>query len=358
MKHHHTTDHPVFCPACSRRSLLTGAAALALTTTAARAQVSPPDNYGAPDHSKTDHLVDVHFHVGSPMLAALQGKRGGRPGSNPSAETLLGVLDEGGVQIGVCSSIIPTDVTNVQSEITAASRDANEWMAKLRHDHPTRFGILASLPLPDIDATLKEIAYAFDTLKADGVHMPTYVGGHWFGEPWFAPVLDELNRRKAIIKTHPALPDSVKMKDFAFVGTGIVELGTDTMRSMQAFLFSGMANKYKDVKVIWSLAGGAFLGQAQRFVNAADSGKFKAQLPDGPMAELKRHYYDIAQALHPATQRELKNFVPNSQILFGTDYPFWTPKRTIDAIRVADVFSESDIAGWGSNAKKLFALKA
>lgn len=340
-----------FCPICNRRSLLTGAASLgayaALPKSSARAATPPLT------------LIDAHFHVGSPKLAALQGARsGGRPGNNPSAETLLGVLDEGGVQTGVCSTIIPTDVATDLADIRAASRDANDWMAKLHADHPTRFAMLASLPLPDIDATLKEIAYAFDTLHMNGVHMPTSVGGHWFGEPWFAPVLEELNRRKAVIKTHPALPDSVKLKEFGFTGTGVVELGTDTMRAMSATLFSGSANKYRDVKIVWSHAGGAMLGQLQRFVNAADTGKFKEQLPNGPEAELKRMYYDMAQAVHPVTMREIKAFIPAGQIMFGTDYPFWTPKRTIDAIRAGKVFSEAEITGWGNNAKKLFNLKS
>src|SRR5262249_36572575 len=113
-------DKPVICPFCSRRHFIGGgvAASAVLLTRSARAQVSPPDNYGAPDHSKTDKLVDVHFHVGSPLLAKLQGQRaGGRPGNNPSAETLIGVLDEGGCAIGVCSTIIPTDVTQKQDEL-------------------------------------------------------------------------------------------------------------------------------------------------------------------------------------------------------------------------------------------------
>ena len=222
-----TIDAPVFCPVCSRRSLMTGAAAFGA------ASMLPRDARAA---AAKDRLVDAHFHVGAPKLAELQGKRSGRPGNNPSRETLLGVLDEGGVATGVCSTIIPTDVTDDVAEIRGACRDANEWLAKLHAGDPTRFAMLGSLPLPDIDATLKEIAYCFDTLHMNGVHMPTSVAGHWFGDAWFTPVLEELNRRKAVIKTHPSLPDSVKIKDLAFVGTGIVELGADTMRAMAALL--------------------------------------------------------------------------------------------------------------------------
>ena len=53
------------------------------------------------------------------------------------------------------------------------------------------------MPLPDVDATLAEIAYAYDTLKADGVGLFTSYGDMWLGHPTFRPVMEELNRRKA-----------------------------------------------------------------------------------------------------------------------------------------------------------------
>ena len=58
------------------------------------------------------------------------------------------------------------------------------------------------LPLPHIDASLEEIAYSFDTLKADGVGIMTSYGDKWLGYPQFAPVWEELNRRKATVYTH------------------------------------------------------------------------------------------------------------------------------------------------------------
>src|SRR5258706_8136736 len=70
-------------------------------------------------------------------------------------------------------------------------------------DSPGRYGLLATLPMVDVDASLKEIEYAFDTLQADGVGLQTNYGDKWPGDALYRPVFDELNRRKALVYFHP-----------------------------------------------------------------------------------------------------------------------------------------------------------
>jgi hypothetical protein len=88
-------------------------------------------------------------------------------------------------------------------EVARIVRQCNDYAAGMVRDHPGRFGQFATLPMIDVDSTLKEIAYAFDVLKVDGVGLQTNYGDKWPGDAAYKPIFDELNRRKAVVYFHP-----------------------------------------------------------------------------------------------------------------------------------------------------------
>lgn len=77
----------------------------------------------------------------------------------------------------------------------------NEFAAGVVRAHSGRFGFFAALPMPDVNASLAETAYALDTLQADGVELFANSRGVYLGEPASEPLFAELNRRRAVRKT-------------------------------------------------------------------------------------------------------------------------------------------------------------
>jgi predicted TIM-barrel fold metal-dependent hydrolase len=209
-------------------------------------------------------------------------------------------------------------------------------------DHPGRFGLFAILPLPHIDASLEEIAYSFDTLKADGIGMKTSYGDKWLGYPQFGPVWEELNRRKATVYTHPTAANCC-VNLVEGIGEATIELGADTTRTIASLIFSGTSQRYKDINWIFSHGGGALTAFAERFQIQMVSrppykDKFTRAIVDG---ELNRFYYDTAQISNAVTIGALAKLVPISQIVYGTDYPYRTGLEHVKGLGA--VFAGADL---------------
>jgi predicted TIM-barrel fold metal-dependent hydrolase len=157
--------------------------------------------------------IDIHHHLAAPScLGPLQdaGIIMKHDADAMNASRALEDMDRGGITLAVNSTPAPPRFAIDDAERGAAwARENNEYLARLVADHPGRFGMFAALPMPHVDATLKEIEYGLDVLKADGVYLMTSYADNWLGNKVFAPVFEELNRRKALIYTHPHSPIAV-----------------------------------------------------------------------------------------------------------------------------------------------------
>ena len=212
------------------------------------------------------------------------------------------------------------------------SREWNEYAADLARDNASRFAVFATLPLPDVEASLREIEHALDTLGAVGFGLVTNYGDKWPGDPAFAPVFDELNRRKAVVYFHPTdspafdgiLPD---------IPSPMIEFPFDSTRAIVSLMFGGTLARCPDIRWIFSHGGGALPMLAARIAAIAKNRKdLSARVPNGVLAELKKLYYDIAGINHPIPFNAIRELVGPSQILFGTDYPFWSPNVAVSVL--------------------------
>jgi len=252
-------------------------------------------------------------------------------------------MDRGGVAAAVVSITNPGLWFGDTAVTSRVARACNEYGAKLVQEHPTRFGLFAAMPLPDVDATLKEIAHAYDTLKADGIGLFTSYGDSWLGNAAYRPVMEELNRRKAVVHVHPTAANCCRNLDYApGVAPGSMEYGTDTTRAIMGVTFSGDAVRFPDIRFIWSHAGGTVPFLAGRIDGASRTAQDR--LPNGFMHELKKFYYDLAGAANPGAVASLLKLVTTAQVLFGTDFPpGGTSFDVARAVAGLGFFSESDL---------------
>jgi predicted TIM-barrel fold metal-dependent hydrolase len=326
-------------PMLSRRGLIVGAAA-SLAAGAFAASGIETLAQGKP------HRIDVHHHISPPpwLDAVKKAKLDNPPINNWSVQKSLDDMEAAGIATAMCSPTTPQLNFLKEDKATAAriARESNEYTKKIMADHPGRFGLFAMLPLPHIEESLKEIAFAFDTLKADGVGIMTNYGDAWLGYPQFAPIWEELNRRKATVYTHPTNANCC-VNLVQGLPPSAIEWGTDTTRTIANLIFSGTSQRYKDINWIFSHGGGALTSFVERLdlqmvKTPPYNQKFTRAIVDG---ELTRFYYDTAQVSNGVTIGALARLVPISQLVYGTDFPYRTGVEHVKGL--AANFSGADL---------------
>ena len=270
--------------------------------------------------------LDVHHHFADPALLKLMTDKktqGYQFWQSYSPAKSIEDMDKGGVQTSFLSVTTPGIWFGVDQQTRRFARELNEYGAKIVSDYPGRFGLFAVLPLPNTNACLEEIEYAFETLRAEGVGLLTSYSNRWLGDPAFAPVFRELNRRKAIVYTHAQVPDCCQSL-MPGVPDTTVEYNTDTARTIISLIENGRALECPDITFIFSHGGGTILALPGRFLGAQASAAElgKPADPKSRLGQLRRFFYDTAGTSNVIQITALKQLVSTSQIVFGTDFPF------------------------------------
>jgi 6-methylsalicylate decarboxylase len=272
--------------------------------------------------------IDVHHHYFPPaMLEAQEASRAAHLTAAVrgwTAARSLDAMDEGGVATAIISTSSGGELRHTldREAMRRLARTCNEYAARMAQDHAGRFGFFAFVPMPNVEASLKEIEYACDTLGADGIGLMTSYGDTWPGDEQFVPVLAELDRRKANVFVHPLAPDCC-MNLVPNVANAVVEYPYDSGRAMLSLLFNGRFAAYRGINWIFCHAGGPIPMLAGRIANSARNAKDNATFaPEGVDHEFRRLHYETANSAYAPTIAALRKFVPPSQILFGSDFPY------------------------------------
>ena len=263
--------------------------------------------------------IDVHQHV-LPSFWVEGLRERGSPHRPPpwSPEAALAFMDTRGVATSVLSLTAPGLSAWAEADRRDAARRVNDYTAELGVRWPGRFGSFATLPLPDIEGALEETAYALDTLKADGVALLSNYGDLFLGDPLFEPLWRELDRRAAVVFIHP---NRTTLPELAGIPAPFIDFPFATTRTAVHMVLKGVFDRYANLSVVLSHAGGFLPFAAYRVATTAQI------LPgvgdaEAILAKLRRFYFDTALSSSPSAVASLREFADPSRILFGSDFPY------------------------------------
>ncbi len=245
---------------------------------------------------------------------------------------------------------------------TELARIANNEMAELVAKYPDRFvAAVASLPMNNIDAALREIDRAIRELNLKGIQIFTPSNGKPLDSPEFMPLYDKMSEYDLPIWIHPVgdrdVPD-YEGEDHSRHGLWmLIRWPYETTAAMARLVFSGVLEKHPNIKFITHHLGAMVPFFAQRI------GAWRRQWLSKPPTEyLQMFYGDTAtNGSIPALMCGYA-FFGADHIVFGTDMPYAdreggkTTEQTITAVEAMDIPDSEKKKIFEGNAKRLLVL--
>lgn len=305
-------------------------------------------------------VVDVHCHFFSDELKAAWRQGGGHlPGNiaNWTPAKLLEEMDRSGVAQSVLSlASAPLHWFHAPQDWRGLVRSVNEYGAQLAADHRGRFVQFGFVTCRDVEGSLREIEYAFDTLRVSGIEMATSFGDKWPGDPEFAPVFEELNRRKALVYFHPLAPFCCEGLISGAHGSWI-EYPFDTTRAIVSLLVNGAFRKYPDITFVFSHGGGALPMLASRIEALSRHSKARDDIAPGGdiMNVFGKLYFETANATSAPALAALRAFTKPDRLMFGSDFPYMTMSENLAGLRAGGFSADELRMVEEGNARRLIA---
>ena len=276
-------------------------------------------------------FIDVHHHCVLPEYEKALVRSGAADPSKPlrknsSPDEAVEAMATFGIEAAIVN---PLSVANVHHGDDANARylcqSVTDALAKFAGAKPGKLGFFAPLPYPDIDGSLKHMAYALDTLKADGVILMSSQNGIYVGDTRMDPLLAEMDRRGAVVFVHPARPAFIDTLSTKIWGS-IIEYAFETTRVGAFLIYNEFMRKYPNIKWILAHAGGClpYLSFRLHLMEEQDIAKpeFSKRVPEGAVGYVSKFYYDTAISGSHAALSALTSVAEPSRIMYGSDLPF------------------------------------
>jgi 6-methylsalicylate decarboxylase len=299
--------------------------------------------------------VDTHHHyfppvyveaVGLDMLAATT------PNGKAPTWSVEAALDMMG-RNGIAEAILSVSAGPRIPDAPTLLRNCNDYGTELRSRHTGRFGLFASLPLPDVDAALAEVRYCAEQLGVDGFIVFGSYEGRYLGDEHFRPLWQELERRKSVVFIHPNLPPYPIP---AVASSAVLEFPFETTRAATSLIINGVISQFKNIRFILSHAGGTLPFLAPRIAMAIAMMPGLVERFGDPLLAMRSFYFDTALSGNEVPLSALLRITDPSHILFGTDFPFppdWAVRQFGDALETLKLAGFDKAAVYRDNAVAL-----
>ena len=311
--------------------------------------------------------VDVHTHIIIPEYVEVLKAHGAEleeifPLPTWDAERHIAFMDSAGIRTAVLTMPAPQPYYGDTEESAECIRRVNEVSARVKQNYPGRFKFCAALPLPDVDAAIREAIYALDTLGADGVKLATNSRGQYLGDEALDPLMEVQNERHAVIIIHPHRPTPYPERIIATTPLAMYEYPAETTRAVVNMLARNVLVRYPNLKVVVPHCG-SFLPLALPRMKSI----LPAMVAQGYMQpidweeNLSRLYYDLAGSPTSEVLHSLLTLTTPDHILYGSDYPYLPDavlKANLQRLRQT-LAADEELAGYADmflwkNSEKLF----
>jgi predicted TIM-barrel fold metal-dependent hydrolase len=306
--------------------------------------------------------IDVHHHILPDFFWQAtneqHGPVGGIAPAHWSPQSAVSFLDDAKIDVAITSISSPGVHLGDDTAARRLARRCNELSAELVQKYPARFGGFACVPLPDVEGSLREVAYALDVLKLDGVLLFSNAQGIYLGDRRFAPLFAELQRRAAVVFIHPTASPDTQFHQLGLPDS-LLDFPVDTSRTIAHLHYSNTFARTPDVKYIVSHAGGTIPYVATRFGIVDEMGVIAGAEERGTAADtFRRLYWDTALSWKDPILQMLHSVVGMGQVLYGTDFPYLRRDLAVRSrveLQASTALCDAERTNvLGTNALKLF----
>lgn len=305
--------------------------------------------------------IDVHAHYLPPAYREMLKKRnlktvdGGIKILEWSEENHLKTMEELSISYSCVSISSPHLHMGDAQEAIETARACNEYGSQFANKYPDKIGVMASLPLPEIEASIEEVQYCVEKLNVQGFALMTNSRGVYLGDPLLDPVMEELNKAKAVVFIHPSSPSAVPNNCCDGLPIPFMGFMFDTTRAITNMILHCIFQRYPNIKFIVPHAG-AFLpvlSDRLQMINVAYP-QFKDVDVNGSLRSL---YYDLAGNSMPKQYELLLKTTSEDHLLYGSDCTYTAPQICYKLAEIMDnTLKEKASTIYINNAKKLLDL--